>query len=96
MWPPASRQSARPLPDAADQAPVVAISCGHSRLAGSESGSAAQICALGAMLFVSSMVLATYERAIRIFLVGLALVAVGVAIALLGEITGFAQNILGG
>jgi hypothetical protein len=59
-------------------------------------GSAAQIWALGAMLFVSSMVLANYQRAIRTFLVGLALVAAGVAIALVGEITGFARNILGG
>jgi hypothetical protein len=59
-------------------------------------GSALQIWALGAMLFVSSMVMANYERAIRIFLAGLAIVAVGVAIALLGEITGFGQNILGG
>ena len=59
-------------------------------------GSAAQIWALGAMLFVSSMVLANYERAIRIFLVGLGLVAVGVAVALLGEVLGIGQGILGG
>ena len=59
-------------------------------------GSALQIWALGAMLFISSMIVANYERAIRIFLVGLGLVAAGVAIALLGEITGFARNILGG
>ena len=59
-------------------------------------GSAAQIWSLGAMLFVSSMVAANYQRAIRIFLVGLALVAVGVAVALLGEIFGTGQGILGG
>jgi hypothetical protein len=59
-------------------------------------GSAAQIWSLGAMLFVSSMVTANYERAIRIFLVGLALVAVGVAAALVGEISGWGQGILGG
>jgi hypothetical protein len=60
-------------------------------------GSAAQIVSLGAMLFVSSMLLANYERAIRIFLVGLTLVAFGVAIALLAEITGLGQGaILGG
>jgi hypothetical protein len=59
-------------------------------------GSALQIWALGALLFVSSMVMANYERAIRIFLTGLAIVTVGVAIALLGEITGFGQSILGG
>ena len=60
-------------------------------------GSAAQIWSLGAMLFVSSLVVANYQRAIRIFLIGLALVAVGVAVALLGEITGRGQGaILGG
>lgn len=59
-------------------------------------GSAAQIWSLGAMLFVSSMVQANYERAVRIFLVGLGLVAIGVAVALLGEITGRSGGILGG
>ena len=48
------------------------------------------------MLFVSSMLVANYNRAIRIFLVGLGLVSVGVAVALLGEITGLGQGILGG
>ena len=48
------------------------------------------------MLFVSSMLAANYNQAIRIFLVGVALVAVGVAVALLGEITGLGQGILGG
>ena len=60
-------------------------------------GSAAQIWSLGAMLFISSMLIANYERAIKIFLVGLALVAIGVAVALLGEIAGLGQGaILGG
>jgi len=59
-------------------------------------GSAAQIWSLGAMLFVSSMLAANYNQAIRIFLVGLGLVAVGVAVALLGEIFGTGQGILGG
>jgi hypothetical protein len=59
-------------------------------------GSALQIWSLGAMLFVSSLVLTNYARAIRIFLIGLGLVAIGVAVALLGEITGFGQGILGG
>jgi hypothetical protein len=58
-------------------------------------GSAAQIVALGAMLFVSSMMTSNYERAIRIFLIGLGLVAIGVAVALLGEIAGVGQGILG-
>src|SRR5215475_8315767 len=59
-------------------------------------GSAAQIWSLGAMLFVSSMVMANYRAAIRIFLIGLALVAVGVALALLSEILGTGAGILGG
>jgi hypothetical protein len=59
-------------------------------------GSALQIWSLGAMLFVSSMVMAKYSQAIRIFLIGLGLVAIGVAVALLGEITGLGQGILGG
>ena len=59
-------------------------------------GSAAQIWSLGAMLFVSSMLAANYDRAIRVFLIGLGLVAVGVAVALLGEIFGTGQGILGG
>ena len=60
-------------------------------------GSALQIFALGSLLFLSSLVVVNYERAIRIFLAGLAIVAVGVAIAILGEIFGFGQqNILGG
>ena len=55
-------------------------------------GSALQIFALGSLLFLSSMVVANYERAIRFFLAGLAIVAVGVAIAILGEIFGFGQQ----
>jgi len=58
-------------------------------------GSALQIWALGSMLFVSSLEAANYRRAIRIFLIGLGVVAIGVALAILGEITGFGQNILG-
>jgi hypothetical protein len=48
------------------------------------------------MLFLSAMLTANYQRAIRIFLVGLGLVAVGVALALLAEIFGIGQGILGG
>ena len=59
-------------------------------------GCALQIWSLGAMLFVSSMQLTNYRRAVRIFLTGLGLVAVGVAVALLSEITGLGQGILGG
>lgn len=55
-------------------------------------GSALQIFALGSMLFLSSMVVANYERAVRIFLVGLGIVAIGIAIAILGEIFGFGEQ----
>jgi hypothetical protein len=59
-------------------------------------GCVLQIWALGAMLFVSSMMVAYYERAIRHFLIGLVLVAAGVALAIVSEVTGFGQGILGG
>ena len=59
-------------------------------------GSAAQIWSIGAMLFLSAMLTANYQRAIRIFLVGLGLVAIGVALALLAEIFAIGQEILGG
>ena len=59
-------------------------------------GSALQIWALGGMLFISSLVAANYNRAVRIFLIGLGIVAVGVAAAILGEVLGFGHNILGG
>ncbi len=59
-------------------------------------GSGLQIWALASMLFVSSLVARNYARAICIFLSGLAIVALGIAIAILGEIVGFGHNILGG
>ena len=59
-------------------------------------GSGLQIWALGSMLFVSSLIAQNYARAIWIFLTGLAIVALGVAAAIVGEITGSGQNILGG
>ena len=52
--------------------------------------------ALGGMLFISSLVAANYNRAVRIFLIGLGIVAVGVAAAILGEVLGYGHNILGG
>ena len=55
-------------------------------------GSALQILALGSLLFLSSLAVANYERAVRIFLVGLGIVAAGVAIAILGEVFGFGQQ----
>ena len=57
-------------------------------------GSGLQIWALASMLFVSSLVAQNYARAIRTFLTGLAIVALGIAAAILGDITGLGQNIL--
>jgi hypothetical protein len=59
-------------------------------------GIVAQIIALARMLFVSSLVRSRYESNLRIFLFGLALVALGVGIAILGDIVGFEQNALRG
>jgi hypothetical protein len=47
------------------------------------------------LLFVSSLVARNYVRAAS-FLTSLAIVALGGAAAILGEITGFGHNILGG
>lgn len=59
-------------------------------------GSALQIWALAGLLFVSSLRAGNYERAIRIFLTGLAIVALGVAAALVGDMLGYGHNVLGG
>jgi hypothetical protein len=48
-------------------------------------GSAAQISSLGVMPFISSMLAANDRSAIRIFLVGLGVVAVDVTVALLSD-----------
>jgi hypothetical protein len=58
-------------------------------------GTGLQILALAAMLFVSSLVAEKYARAIRLFLIGLVIVAVGVATAIFADIAGLGQNILG-
>ena len=55
-----------------------------------------QITAVALMLPVRSLVLRRYDRAIRVFLVGLVLVAAGVAIAIAGDVAGFGQNVLRG
>lgn len=59
-------------------------------------GIAFQIKALGDLLTVNSLVLVNYNRAVRVFLAGLGLVAVGVAMAIFGDLTGYGQHILGG
>lgn len=53
-----------------------------------------QMKALADLLAVSSLVRTRYERAIRIFLTGLVLVAVGVAVAVLLDVVGIGQNVL--
>ena len=57
-------------------------------------GSGLQIGALASMLFVSSLVAEKYARAVCVFLAGLAIVAIGIATAILGDITGLGQNIM--
>ena len=59
-------------------------------------GIACQVKSLGDLLHVRSLLRAPYERAVRVFLVGLALVAFGVALAIFGDLTGLGQHILGG
>jgi hypothetical protein len=59
-------------------------------------GTGLQIWALASMLFVSSLIAEKYTRAIRLFLAGLAIVALGIAAAIFAEIAGLGQNILGG
>ena len=60
------------------------------------SGIVFQIVAMALMLPVRSLVLRRYNRAIRVFLVGLVFVAVGVAIAITGDVAGLGQNVLRG
>ena len=55
-----------------------------------------QIWALSAMLFISSLVTKTYLRAVRLFLAGLAIVALGIAAAILADIAGLGPSVLGG
>ncbi len=57
-------------------------------------GIALQIKALADLLAVGSLVLANYNRSRKIFLIGLALVAFGVALAIFGDITGYAPHVL--
>jgi hypothetical protein len=55
-----------------------------------------QIWALSSMLFISSLIAEKYVRAIRLFLAGLAIVALGIAAAILADIAGLGPSILGG
>ena len=55
-----------------------------------------QIWALSSMLFISSLIAEKYMRAVRLFLAGLAIVALGIAAAILADIAGLGPSILGG
>jgi hypothetical protein len=55
-----------------------------------------QLWALASMLFVSSLIAEKYTRAIRLFLAGLAIVALGIAAAIVADIAGLGPSILGG
>lgn len=59
-------------------------------------GIACQVAALAALLRVGSLRLPVYNRSITVFLCGLALVAAGVLVALVGDLTGWGQGVLGG
>jgi hypothetical protein len=58
-------------------------------------GVALQIKALANLLAVGSLIRERYERAVRYFLSGLSLVGIGVAIAILLDVVGLRQNVLG-
>lgn len=55
-----------------------------------------QIKATASLLSVNSLMAAKYKRSIRIFLSGLGLVSLGVAIAVAGDISGYGQRVLSG
>lgn len=55
-----------------------------------------QIIAVARMLGLRSLVLAHYDRSVRIFLFGLACVAVGVALAVGADLAGYGQNVVRG
>jgi hypothetical protein len=49
-------------------------------------GIALQIWSLSGMLGVNSLILSCYERLVRIFLVGLSITAIGVVLAVIGDV----------
>jgi len=54
-------------------------------------GNACQIRALAGMLAVNSLQIPVYERLVRWFLVGLLLAALGVALAICGDVIGLSR-----
>ena len=65
-----------------------------SALAAIVIGIALQIVSLAMLLSVESLILANYNRMIRIFLAGLVLVSVGVVLAVFVDISGEGQRLL--
>jgi hypothetical protein len=59
-------------------------------------GIAFQIWAMAGMLSVASLEVPTYQRIIRIFLIGLTLVALGVLMAIGGDSLNYARSLLRG
>lgn len=58
-------------------------------------GIVGQIVALVMLLSIESLFLANYNRAIRFFVIGLVLVAIGVLLAVFADIGGHGQRVLG-
>lgn len=54
-----------------------------------------QITALANLLSIQSLLLRNYNRAVRLFLIGLASVASGVALAIAGDLVGYGKRLLG-
>ena len=59
-------------------------------------GIAFQIAALASLLAIHSLLLRNYNRAVKVFLAGLALVATGVGIAITEGVADYGQQLLGG
>jgi hypothetical protein len=58
-------------------------------------GIAFQTAALASLLSIRSLLLRNYNRAVRLFLIGLACVAFGVALAIAGDLVGYGKRLLG-
>ena len=55
-----------------------------------------QVSSLASLLSVRSLLLGNYVRAVRLFRIGLAVVSIGVALAIASDIFGYGQKVLGG
>ena len=57
-------------------------------------GTSFQIVALVKLLSVHSLIVTRYNRAVAVFLIGLSLTVLGVALAVFGDILGHGQRVL--